>query len=477
MRTLGKPIFLCILASFTLAFGLSACSSDDGNDNGEQPQGEPQQESNEVEITSEIDLPYFDALNEDFSYALYQSTYYAGQNAMPSNQEAAALEEMRNAAEDNGVDLLQAVTGSNDPQDLEHLSVSNINVKYWSIDGDGNPIQLSGTIYLPKVKGKYIDCDDILLNCHATSLMDLMMKVGSQRNLVADRLVVLEPHYIGFGETRNMSQTYLCQKLIARQCTDMISAAMTVLEKKKVNLNAGYGTYVVGYSQGGGNSFAVGRYVEKEASDEVKKMVNLKKVTCGAGPYDPMGTFNYWLKADRLSLSMVLPMVIKGMMEGHRDIMKDITLQSYFSDLYLSTGIVDRVDKHQLGIDFLLVDGQPALADINLGKCENSKMFYWMQFSGIMSEEVKNPDSHIRKALEQCLTFEDVSDWMPTVPVEIFASKDDNVIPVEANAQAVYDKMVKGGVKNVKLNIGDYGDHVSAQMVFNKHLTNQGYRE
>jgi hypothetical protein len=124
-----------------------------------------------------------------------------------------------------------------------------------------------------------------------------------------------------------------------------------------------------------------------------------------------------------------------------------------------------------------MLDNSEELASINLGPCEGSKMFNWMQFSPIMSDEVKNPNSHIRKALEESMSQEVLTDWVPAVPVEIFASTLDNVIPVQANAQAVYDKMVGAGAKNVKINLGDYGDHIAAQMKFNEYLTNLGYRE
>ena len=476
MKKSGKNIILSLLAVLALSF--AACSSDDDNSssssNGENPQ--PQPKNTDIEVTSEEDLPFINVLDEDFSAQNLLANRLFGANSA-DDEELQTLDDMRNQVEQEANELLSALNGSNDIIDLLNLTISKITVNYWSVDGKGQPIQLSGDVYLPKAWGSYVDCEDILLSCHPTALKDMMITMFSMRSHVADKVVVIEPHYIGFGETKNMSQTYLCQKLIAQQCADMIPAAIKVLEQKGAKLASNYGTYVAGYSQGGGNAFAVGRYLETEASDEMKKLANLKKVICGAGPYDPMATFRYWLQTDRLSLTMVLPMVIKGMMEGHSDIMNGITLKSYFSDLYLSTGIVDEVDNHQLGLDLMLVDMSSELESIRLEKCEGSQMFYWMRFSGIMSDEVKDPNSHIRKALEESMSMEVITDWVPTVPVVLFTSTKDNVIPIEANAQAAYNKMKAAGAKNVTLIMDDFGDHIAAQTKFFEYLTNQGYRE
>jgi hypothetical protein len=78
-----------------------------------------------------------------------------------------------------------------------------------------------------------------------------------------------------------------------------------------------------------------------------------------------------------------------------------------------------------------------------------------------MSEECADVNSHIRQALEQCLKAEVITDWVPSVPVEIYSSTTDNVIPVQANAINLYNKMKEAGAKNVTLRLDDSGfDHM-----------------
>lgn len=414
--------------------------------------------TNDPVILDELELSF-----EKLAEALYGKDQ-GGLNGPGSSDEMEQLyAEMRAAMES---DVLQAVkedgglNGSNGSTD--EWTCDTINMGYTSVDGLGNPIRLSGRLSLPRINGKYVDIKGVLLNCHPTSVGQIV-PLCSLKARTADGLAVIEPDYIGFGISANKPQTYLCQKLIARQCVDMIPAALKLMQQRGVTMEKGWGTYVVGYSQGGGNALAVGRHIEVEADENLRKLINLKKVMCGAGPYDPMATFNYWLEHDRLSMSLVLPMVVKGMMEGHPDIMKGIKLKEYFSEAYISTGVIDEVDNNTLNMKRMMtLDTEPALADANLGL--SGIGLYWMQFSKIMSTTCADPNSHIRQALEQCLKAEIVNDWKPSVPVEIYSAPNDNVIPFTVNAQSTYDKLKAAGA-DVKLTLGATTfDHITGQV-------------
>ena len=414
--------------------------------------------TNDPVILDELELSF-----EELAEALYGKDQ-GGLNGPGSSDEMEQLyAEMRAAMES---DVLQAVkedgglNGSNGSTD--EWTCDTINMSYTTVDGSGHSIRLSGRLSLPRINGEYATIKGLLLNCHPTAVGEIM-SLYSMKARTADGLAVIEPDYIGFGISANKPQTYLCQKLIARQCVDMIPAALKLMQQRGVTMEKGWGTYVVGYSQGGGNALAVGRHIEVEADENLRKLINLKKVMCGAGPYDPMATFNYWLEHDRLSMSLVLPMVVKGMMEGHPDIMKGIKLKEYFSEAYISTGVIDEVDNNTLNMKRMMtLDTEPALADANLGL--SGIGLYWMQFSKIMSATCADPNSHIRQALEQCLKAEIVNDWKPSVPVEIYSAPNDNVIPFTVNAQATYDKLKAAGA-DVKLTLGATTfDHITGQV-------------
>lgn len=360
-----------------------------------------------------------------------------------------------------------------------NVSYTVVTLNYKTVDGNGNPVTLSGKLTLPKVSGEYVLIEDILLHCHATNI-DITGKGVSNatfKDMAAYSFAILDPDYMGFGFTSGQPQTYLCQKLIGRQCVDMELAALEYMKQEGVQIKSGYGTYVMGYSQGGGNAMAVGRYLQTtDEGRQANAQVNLKGMFCGAGPYSPEGTFNHWLQSDSLSLSPVLSMVIKGQQVGHPAIMKDVSLISYFSDEYLTCGVPQAFDTGNLADLKGLLNADKSLTDIQYPAPENPTdydkllLLPWMQFSKIMSPEFANPSSHIRQALLECLKLECVNDWTPRVPIELYTAPRDNVIPVQANAVDTYEKFRSAGADVTLVKAGELANHITGQVAWVNHV-------
>lgn len=360
-----------------------------------------------------------------------------------------------------------------------NVSYKVVTLKYNSIDGKGNPITLSGKLTLPMVSGEYVMIEDFLLNCHATNMDFTGNGISNAmfKEMAAYSFAVLDPDYIGFGVTVDKPQTYLCHKLIARQCVDMELAALKYMQQQGVQLAKGYGTYVMGYSQGGGNAMAIGRHLQvTEHGQAANELVNLKGLYCGAGPYTPIGTFNHWLETDSLCLSAILSMVIKGQQEGHSDIMKGIQLTSYFSDEYLKSGIPQAFDANNMRDFSIFLTADSKMTNIKYPEPEVKTAYEaclgapWMQFSKIMSDEFKDPNSHIRTALLKCLEEECVNDWTPHVPVEIYTAPRDNVIPVKANAYDTYEKFRRAGAPVTLSEAGYLANHITGCVAWTNHV-------
>lgn len=364
---------------------------------------------------------------------------------------------------------------------LGQVEVKTFTLHYTSIDGNGQPIVISGKLTVPMVSGKYVPIEDIILHCHPTALGNSQQGTSPStfREMVAYSFAVLDPDYIGIGLTNNQPQTYLCHKLIARNCVDMVLAALEHFKQEGIELAEGYGTYVMGYSQGGGNAMAVARHLQETPEGrEANKLVNIKKLYCGGGPYNPTGTFQHWLKTDSLSMSLVLPLVVKGAQEGHPDLMNGLSLSSFFSDEYLASGMVQKIDNVELDLTMFLID----LTLDNLrwpDKPASEKTMYelaqglpWMQFSKILSAASLDATSAQRRALDQCMAMERVDDWVPQIPVEIYTSPRDNVIPVGPNAKAVYDKFKAAGADVTYSEAGDDSNHLTAQVAWVTHVKN-----
>lgn len=390
--------------------------------------------------------------------------------------------------------------------DVATFFVKTYNIEYQSVDAEGKPITLCGRVHLPMKKtllhgAKNLPVTDIVLHTHATAQSDdpfsfgnkkLLDRILSLKSLTEDGMVVLEPFYQGWtfdnsGEpVLSQPQSYLAQKLIAKHCIDMVAPALDLIDKEitdeSCKLPAGYGTYVTGYSQGGGNAMAIGYYLDKMATEKERNLLNVKKIFCGAGPYNPYGMYEKWFATDSLCMSVVLPMVIKGQMIGHPDIMKGIDMLDYFSQLYLDTG-VPRYFKEGTGKEGnLMVDRD--LAEIRWDP-NSSDLLPWVKLSKIMSDKVTEKDSKILAALVKCFEMECVYDWTPDYPVQIFSSEYDNVIPHYENAVVAYNTIKENIRKNNSK--GQVGiiiprkmklDHITGDVswLFKEVLVNETYR-
>lgn len=391
---------------------------------------------------------------------------------------------------------------------VANFFVKTYSIRYPSVDAEGNKIYLYGRVHLPMKKpllhdAKNLPVTDIVLHTHATAQSDnpfslgnkkLLDKVLSLKSLTEDGMVVLEPFYQGWTIDMDKTdepvlsepQSYLAQKLIAKHCIDMVAPALhlidSVITDESCKLPAGYGTYVTGYSQGGGNAMAIGYYLDKMATEKERKLLNVKKIFCGAGPYNPYGMYEKWFATDSLCMSVVLPMVIKGQMIGHPDIMKGIDMLDYFSQLYLDTG-VPRYFKEGTGKEGnLMVDRD--LAEIRWDP-NSSDLLPWVKLSKIMSDKVTEKDSKILAALVKCFEMECVYDWTPDYPVQIFSSEYDNVIPHYENAVVAYNTIKENIRKNNSK--GQVGiiiprkmklDHISGDVswLFKEVLVNETYK-
>ena len=454
-----------MLGAAFLSTGLTACSSSDDNGQGNDP--EPIT-GNLIAVTDETVVPVDDMVTL----------------ATPNNENTALPEDLideqqyKNEVLVAAQDLNDRYGGGNGTYH-SNVSYKVVTLNYSSIDGKGNPITLSGKLTLPQVVGEYITIEDIILHCHATNI-DMTgggVSPATFKEMGAYSFAVIDPDYIGFGVTSKMPQTYLCQKLIARQCVDMELAALQYMKQEGIKIKNGYGTYVLGYSQGGGNALAVGRHLqETEHGKTANKEVNVKGLYCGAGPYSPIGTFEHWLKSDSLCLTAVLSMVIKGQQEGHSDIMRGIELTNYFSDAYLASGIPQAFDTNVMNNVAELLLGDSKLTNIRYPEPATVTAYEacmglpWMQFSKIMSPEFADPNSHIRTALLQCLVMERVDDWIPKMPVEIYTAPRDNVIPVVANAYPVYEKFRAAGAPVTLAEAGYLANHITGQVAWANHV-------
>ena len=171
-----------------------------------------------------------------------------------------------------------------------------------------------------------------------------------------NNLVIL-PDYEGYGLTKDRAHPYLYQELTARQCIDATRYGRYLYEHDDLltylrhPLRGDFRCMSMGYSQGGSVALACHRFVEQ---NNLTKELHFVGSACGDGPYDPMSTLMYYISRDiedkLMSMPVVLPLIIKGMLDTN-PYMKTHKAEDYFTEHFLSTGIMDWLNEKKLSTD------------------------------------------------------------------------------------------------------------------------------
>lgn len=178
--------------------------------------------------------------------------------------------------------------------------------------------------------------------------------LNSNYNFVS-RSVVIAPDYEGYGVSKDRSHPYLAQELTAQQVMDAVAYGLELYQKhindgRALDFKSDWRSFSWGFSQGGAVALAVHRYIEQnDLSDELR----FRGSICGDGPYDLLATIRYYMedngesydaetshRSGMCTMPMVMPMIVKGALDTHPS-MQGHTLEDYFSQQFLDTGIMD----------------------------------------------------------------------------------------------------------------------------------------
>ena len=177
---------------------------------------------------------------------------------------------------------------------------------------------------------------------------------NSDNNYIS-RCVLIAPDYEGYGVSKDRNHPYLSEELTAKQVIDAVQYGLElyqkhVSDKRALDFKSNWRSFSWGFSQGGAVALAVHRYIEQnDLSDELR----FRGSICGDGPYDLLATMQYYLEDDGTSyntttehqqgtctMPMVMPMIVQGVLDSH-PIMQGHTIDEYFSQQFLDTGIMD----------------------------------------------------------------------------------------------------------------------------------------
>lgn len=317
-------------------------------------------------------------------------------------------------------------------------NVADPTITYQSVDAFNREITLSARLYYKDNK----NVEFVMLNCHPTITHNSGAPTGSApqmevvKYMVSESCLLICPDYIGFGETSSTTHPYMCATLTARNLLDCYKAAIKyVKETGGRTINEDYYTINVGYSQGGATALAFQRYLETEATDEDRALVNLRGSVCGAGPYDQNIVFDTYEKwCENSSYKLDYPIYLFYVLNGHKaafgeSVMRGLELQDCFTENfwnYYQSTLKTEFEAKEKNVD-----------DLN-------KMLKGMGFDSfykIISEDYKDHSSKvyrtIHKTLEQSNLLAD--GWTPKDPIIFYhdSAGNDIVVPYACTEAAL----------------------------------------
>lgn len=328
-------------------------------------------------------------------------------------------------------------------------------LEYTSVDASNNPITLSEMVYLPQktewFTKKYSTINFIFLSNHPTTTSDDICPTGSDPQIEEVKYVtdegalVVSPDYMGYRSSIGVPHPYMCHTLTARNVVDGLLAAIDYAKSKGLTFSSDYYTDNVGYSQGGGVTLAVQKYLEMEASQDVKDKVRLRRSFVGAGAMQMSDIYDEFEETDAITYPALLPFMMKGLFYTYGSTtLRGIEMNDLFTDDFKSMDIFDRLDKKST----IVGDINDMIIKHYGGKCV---------YSDIMSPILSDKSSAAYRQVRKVIKKNDLLDgsWKPQHPILFYHYKNDEVVPF-AQSQKAYD-LFKGMGCNVKLvEAGEY---------------------
>jgi len=304
-------------------------------------------------------------------------------------------------------------------------------VIYETKDLEGQFIQVSGIVSIPTKT--FQAKSPIILYHHGTIYENSESPTESVHQDASWILpsylgfITVAPDYIGYGKSHGLLHPYLNSKITASTSIDLLRSVKTLLKTLKINTNDQL--FLAGYSQGGAAALASQRLLETELSKEF----TVTATSAGAGGY---ALSNELIEVTRTILDdyenfyIVRPsnvgFILKAMDVGY----KLNFLDKIFKEKYVN--IVNSIydgNHNSLEIDGMLAHKASELLNRHyLKKIVNGE----------------------EKAVVDAFKDNDLIDWVPKAPTQLFHGKEDDWVNF-SHSQAAFDKMIMNGSTKLQL--------------------------
>ncbi|WP_238805977.1 alpha/beta hydrolase family protein [Emticicia aquatica] len=316
--------------------------------------------------------------------------------------------------------------------------VKQYKIVYKTKNTDGTEIQASGALIIPS-SSVFPDPLPLVSYQHGTIFDDKQAPsyfTADGEGTIASVLatigyIVVAPDYIGYGSSNNLPHTYEHREGLASASLDMLRAAKEMIAKEKVNWNKNL--FIAGYSEGGYATMSLQKKIEEEAPSEF----NLKASSCGAGAYNKSLSFKTLATMPSSGDPQHNASYIWVLLTYDRVYKLNRPMTDYFAAVYAA-----QIQKEQ----------------------QNARISG--SLTTILSDAVKKGvNEGTDTALLNAVKDNDVFDWKPKTPTQLYHGTADKYVPY-FNSQTAFDAMQKRGASNVQLIPIQGGDHGSSVQSF-----------
>ncbi len=299
-------------------------------------------------------------------------------------------------------------------------SITVYKVVYRTTNTDGKEIQASGALIVPTVTGSIpmmsIQHGTIRTDDDAPSNNGSGSDTYTYGSLFSSYgYIVALPDYIGYGTSKSLPHSYEHRNGLATASLDMLRASQEFIAQNKVNWDKRL--YITGYSEGGYATMALHKKMEEEAAGEF----NLRASSIGAGAYDKTAFMKYVVNTAATTNPSYNSLYVWTLLTYDRIYALNRPMSYYFKEPYASQ-IQSQRENVSIGFSLNQIFTDGFKQAVNSGS-----------------------DAAFVKAIAD----NDVFDWKPAVPVQLYHGNADQLVPF-FNSQNAFDAMKKRGA-NVTL--------------------------
>ncbi|WP_345247971.1 alpha/beta hydrolase family protein [Nibrella saemangeumensis] len=294
-------------------------------------------------------------------------------------------------------------------------------IVYNTTNTDGKTIQASGALLVPDSAGTYSMISMQHGTIHSDYEAPSNYKPGSEAYTFGSVFssigyIIAAPDYIGYGASRNLPHPYEHRESLATASFDMLRAAREFMENNKTGWDKRL--FIAGYSEGGFATMSLQKKLEEEYPGEF----NLVASSAGAGAYHKTAFMKYLVNNQTHGISGFNRNYLWVMLTYNRLYSPERPVSYYAKPPY-----AERIKTQQ----------QHAGISVSLNQI----------FTDEFRQAINNGTD---KAFLGAVADNDVYDWKPKTPTQLYHGDADNMV-FYFNSRDAYDAMRKRGATNVEL--------------------------